>query len=115
MKMNQNNSNNSRGGFGIQRIVGTIISIIDLILVLRFILKLFGANAGNSIVQGLYDITQPFIGLFEGIFSSMKTNLFGMSGVFEPATVIAIIIVGLIGAVLLKLISTGSGRRSSGY
>lgn len=100
-----------RGGSGISRVIATIFSIIELILVFRLILKLLGASAGNGLVQGLYDITQPFIGLFEGIFATMNTNIFGIIGVFEPATVIAVVVFSFLEWVLLRLISGRSGRR----
>ena len=100
-----------RGGSGISRVIAIIFSIIELILVFRFILKLLGANAGNGLVQGLYDITQPFIGFFEGIFAAMNTNIFGILGVFEPATVIAVVVFSFLEWALLKLISGRSGRR----
>ena len=100
-----------RGGSGISRVIATIFSIIELLLVFRFILKLLGANAVNGLVQGLYDITQPLIGLFEGIFATMNTNIFGILGVFEPATVIAIVVFSFLEWVLLQLISRRSGSR----
>jgi hypothetical protein len=100
-----------RGGSGIVRIIATIFSIIELILAIRFILKLLGASTGNSLVQGLYNTTQPFVGLFEGIFASMDTNIFGVHGVFEPATVIAVVAIGIIEWVLFRIISRRSGNR----
>ena len=112
MGNNPNKYNILRGGSGISRIIATIFSIIELVLAFRFILKLLGANAGNSLVQGLYDITQPFIGLFEGIFATMNTNIFGIHGVFEPATVIAVVVISFIEWALFKLISRRSGSRT---
>jgi len=100
-----------RGGSGIPRVIATIFSIIELILVFRFILKLLGANAGNSLVQGLYDITQPMIAVFEGIFATINTNIFGIIGVLEPATVIAVVVISFLEWALLRLISRRSGRR----
>jgi YGGT family len=100
-----------RSGSGITRVIATIFSIIEMLLVFRFILKLLGANAENGLIQGLYDITQPLIGLFEGIFATMNTNIFGILGVFEPATVIAVVVFSFLEWALLKLVSGRSGRR----
>ena len=100
-----------RGSFGIQQIIATIFSIIELILAFRFILKLLGANATNNIVQGFYDVTQPCVGLFEGIFKTMNTNIAGIHGVFEPATVIAVVVIGLIQWAIFKLFFRQSGSR----
>jgi len=113
MGNSSNRYNILRGGSGISRIITTIFSIIQLILAFRFILQLLGANAGNTLVQGLYDITQPFVSLFEGIFATMNTNIFGIHGVFEPATVIAVVVISFIEWALFKLISRRSGSRTT--
>lgn len=105
MDNTQNNRSQSRGGFGIQRIIAVLFGIIELILAFRFVLKLLGANESNGFVQGLYAITQPVVGIFEGIFATINTNIAGIQGVFEPATVIAVVIIGFIEWALLKLIS----------
>ncbi len=109
MDNQENKYSFSRGSFGIQRIIVTLFGIIEFILAFRFVLKLLGADEGNGFVQGVYNITQPVIGLFEGIFSTININIAGMNGVLEPATIIAVVIIGLIEWVLLKLISKRSG------
>jgi hypothetical protein len=53
MKSFKSRFGNHQGGFGIQRIIAAIFSIIELILAIRFILKLLGASASNGFVQGL--------------------------------------------------------------
>jgi len=113
MGKSPNKYNILRGGSGLSRIIATIFSVLELILAFRFILLLLGANAGNGLVHGLYNITQPFISLFEGIFATMNTNIFGIHGVFEPATVIAIVVFSFIEWALFKLISRQSGGRSA--
>lgn len=110
MKTYENNYSESRGSFGIQRIIATIFGIIELILAIRFVLKLLGASDNNGFVQGLYSITEPAVALFQGIFSAINTNIAGIHGLFEPATIIALLIIGLIEWVLLKLISRRPDR-----
>lgn len=109
MGISQKKYKNFRGGSRAQRIIATIFSIAELILAVRFLLELLGANANNSLVQGLYTITQPFVGLFEGIFAAMNTNIFGIQGIFEPATVIAVVVLSLIEWALFRLMSRQSG------
>lgn len=99
-----------RGSLGIQRIIATVFSIIQLILVVRFVLKILGASGHNSLVQGLYNLTQPCVGLFEGIFKTMNTSIAGIHGVFEPATVIAVVVVSLIEWIIFKLFFNRSGN-----
>jgi hypothetical protein len=115
METQNHRSYDRRGSyFSIRRIIAAIFGIFELILAFRFILKLLGANTQNNIVQGLYDITQPVVVLFEGIFATVGTNIAGIHGAFEPATVIAIVIIGLVEWVLFKLISRRTGTRLTG-
>lgn len=97
-------SNTNRGSHILQRIIGALFGIIELILVLRLVLKLLGANSANVLVQGLYDITQPFVGIFEYIFAQKSITTSETAGTFEPETLIAIVAVALIALIVLKLI-----------
>ena len=91
-----------------KRIVGVLFSAVEIILGIRLILKLLGANAGNSIIKILYDITGVFIKLFEGIFSRVTINE-ASGAVFEPATLIAMVVIAVIAWVVLKLITPRTG------
>jgi len=99
--------NTKQSGPFLQRILGAIFCIIEVVLAFRMIFKLLGANAANGFVHGIYYITQFLVGLFEGIFSQIATGVDG-AAVFEPATLIAIIIVGVIAWIVLDLISSGT-------
>ena len=91
-----------------KRIVGVIFSAVEIILGLRLILKLFGANADNTIVGILYGITGFVIKAFEGIFARVTIN--EVSGaVFEPATLIAMAVFALIALAVLKLMTPREG------
>ena len=93
-----------------KRIVSVLFSAVEIILAIRLILKLLGANAGNSIIKVLYDITGIFIKLFEGIFSRVTINE-ASGAVFEPATLIAMVVIAVIAWVVLKLMTPRSGSR----
>jgi hypothetical protein len=72
---------------------GVIISIVAL----RFIFRLLGANADNSIVSWIYNASQPLVSPFFGIFGH-DVNL--LTGRFELDTLIALIVYGIIASVL---------------
>ena len=93
-----------------KRIVGVIFSAVEIILGIRLILKLLGANAGSSIIKALYDFTGIFVKLFEGIFSRVTINE-ATGAVFEPATLIAMVVIALIGWIVLKLMTPRTGSR----
>ena len=94
-----------------QRIIYTIFGVISAVLAFRLIFKLLGANPENVFVRGIYAFTQPIVGVFEGIFSSATINGAETTSVFEPATLIAMVVIALIAWVVLKLITPRSGNR----
>ena len=95
-----------------QRIVGTVFGIAEAILVFRLVFKLLGANPGNIFVRVLYAGTQFFVGIFEGIFARTPTGIAGKVAVFEPATLIAIVVVALVAWIFLKLLTPREGTRT---
>ncbi len=54
--------------WAVTRIVTLLFTVLEVLLLLRFILKLFGANANQPLVSGLYRITEPLVRPFQGIF-----------------------------------------------
>lgn len=102
--------NTSSEGSMAKRIVMVLFSIIEVILGFRFVFKLMGANPSNVFVKGIYDVTQIFVGVFEGIFSKATTTGAEATAIFEPATLIAIIVVGLIAWGVMKLMSQSTSR-----
>jgi len=91
-----------------KRIVGVIFSAIEILLALRLILKLFGANAENAFMKVLYSITGVFVMLFEGIFARVTIDK-ASGAVFEPATLIAMVLIALIAWGVLKLMTPRVG------
>ena len=98
------------GSQTIEYIIYFILGLIDVLLVFRFILKLTGANTSSSFVNMIYDLTRVFILPFEGIFSKGTTQGIETSAVFEPATLIAIVVYGILAWGIVKLIRILSGE-----
>lgn len=96
-----------------RRIVVVVFSLLEVLLGFRFVFKLAGANPTNVFVKGLYDFTQFFIGLFQGIFSNSTAAGAETKAVFEPGTLIAIIVVALIAWGVMKLMSQRTSSTSS--
>ena len=89
------------------RFLGALFCITEIVLAFRMVFKLLGANAANGFVNGIYFITQWLVGLFEGIFSQVATGV-NAAAIFEPAALIAIIVVALAAWIVLGLISSGT-------
>ena len=88
----------------VQRIAYVIFSIIEILLAMRLVFKLLGANSANAFVKGIYNITHPLVMIFEGIFSRTTVSGSENISVFEPGTLIAMIVIGIIAWILMMLI-----------
>ena len=93
--------------FMIQRYTRTPLSIlnflfdfIQLLLVVRFTLKVFGANAGNGFVSMAYDLTSPFVRPFAGIFANTTLPF----GTLEWASVVAMFFYGFLAFLFLRIL-----------
>jgi len=95
-----------------QTVIGLFFGVIEILLAFRLVFKMLGANPGNDFVSGIYTVTQYIVGVFEGIFSRVTTSGIETTSVFEPATVIAMLVVALIAWGVMKLIKPRSGHLS---
>jgi YGGT family len=77
-----------------------IVGFVDVLLAIRFILKLLGGSTVSGFVTFMYDITQPLVAPFHGIFN---TSVQGRS-ILEPESLVAIAIYSLIGWGIVSLI-----------
>jgi uncharacterized membrane protein len=85
--------------FWIARVLYFLLGVLEVILLLRFLFKLLGANAGNSFVIFLYNVSYFFVSPFNGIFNTPTIG----NNVFEVATIIAMIVYALIAWGLVSL------------
>jgi hypothetical protein len=91
------------------QIVWWIVGFVDILLAIRFLLKLFGGSTVSGFVTFMYNITQPLVAPFHGIFN---TTVQGRS-ILEPESLVAIAIYSLIGWGIVSLIHmvTRNGSR----
>ncbi len=97
-----NNVSNNPSDYGLAKfnqIIWFIIGIINILILIRFILLLLGANP-VSIVGLIYNLSIPFVWPFYGIFGQPT---FGES-YFETASIVAIVIYSLIGFLITNLL-----------
>lgn len=88
-----------------QRIVWYIVGFIVVLLALRLVLQLLGANQGNAFVDLIYGFSGIFAAPFFGMFSYTPT--YGVS-YFEVSTLVAILVYTLIGWGIAKLFTLNS-------
>lgn len=78
-----------------------LFGALEVILALRFLFRLLGANQGNAFVMALYHLSQPFVAPFHGIFSDLVLT---QNSIFEVSTLIAMAIYALIAWGLVSLV-----------
>src|SRR5579859_5045557 len=83
-----------RAGYGVQNVLANIIwlvfGIIMILLSVRFIFELLGANPANSFANFVYTTSHPFVAPFFGLFhySVLQTG----ASRFEVYTLVAIFV-----------------------
>lgn len=85
-------------------IIYTIGGFIELLIGLRILLRLLGANPSSDFVRLIYDWSTPFVAPFAGIFGQESTVVSEAgvvtASVFDWTAVIALIVYGLVIALL---------------
>ena len=84
--------------------VWLIADIIAVLLLVRVVLQLLGANVGNGFVDAIYGVSGFFAAPFFGMFSYTPT--YGKS-YLEIGTIVAILVYMLIGWGIVQLLSLG--------
>ena len=87
--------------------VNIVVSIVEVFLGLRLILKLFGASADAEFVRWMYDNTAELVAPFRGMF---ETAAIEQQYVLEFSTLFAMIIYGLAGYFLYEIVYEVSQR-----
>ena len=82
----------------ITRVVYWLLGILEGLLAIRLILKLFGANTSSSFVTFIYDVSKIFVAPFAGIFKPVESG-------FETSTLIAMLVYALVGWGIAKLVA----------
>jgi hypothetical protein len=84
---------------------------LEILLAFRLILKLAGAGLGNAFVGLIYGITGIFILPFQGIFRSGYAPGAVATSVFEPSTLVALIVYAVLAWGIVKLLRITSGQQ----
>jgi uncharacterized protein YggT (Ycf19 family) len=86
--------------FKVTQLIWLFLGIVEGLLALRFIFKLVGVNAANAFATLVYSVTDFFLAPFASLAGAPSAG--GM--VLEVSTLIAMIVYGLIGWVLERIV-----------
>ncbi|HEY4964163.1 MAG TPA: YggT family protein [Candidatus Saccharimonadales bacterium] len=87
----------------VARIIWYVAGVLIVLLGLRFILSLLGANTTNSFADFIYRASHPFVAPFFSLFN-YHNYTYGTSH-FELYTLVAMLVYGLIAWGLVKLVT----------
>jgi YggT family protein len=87
----------------ITRVVILIFTILEVLLLLRFVLKLLGANPNQPLVDGLYRITEPLVAPFQGFFPQP-------AGAIDLPALLAVLFFFLMAALIVAVVRAVTSR-----
>lgn len=87
------------------RIITFITGVLLILLAFRFVLALLGANPNNAFARFIYDLSYPFVAPFFNLFGYRLH--YGISR-FEVYTLVAMLVYGIVGWLLARLVTLGS-------
>ncbi len=98
-----NNYNNSEWYLKTRNIIYYFLGVIEVLLVVRLIFRLLGANANNVLVSALYSFTSalvlPFVGIFRAIMPTGTAQY-----IIEPSTILAMITYALMAYGIIRFL-----------
>jgi uncharacterized protein YggT (Ycf19 family) len=92
----------------VTRVITLLVTVLEVILLIRFALKLLGANPVQPLVAGLYAITEPLVRPFQGIWPQTDTPV-----VFDLPALLAIVFLFLVAALVVALVRAISSNRTA--
>ena len=92
-----------RGEGLISALISMVFGIIITLVALRFVFGFFNISALSGFISWVYDVTDPLVWPF---FSILGREVPVLAGSFELATLLALVVYGLIGGVLIRLLAS---------
>lgn len=108
---NNSAEGNASGTQTVEYLVYFIFGIVEILLTFRLVLKLLGASLSSTFVGMVYDLSGIFVSPFEGIFRRGLTEGVETTSVFEPGTIIAIIVYAVVAWGIVQLVRIFSGKK----
>ena len=98
----------ARGGsiWTASRVIALVFTVLEVLLLVRFTLKLLGANADQPLASAIYGITEPLVGPFRGVFAQPAGT-----PVVEIATILSVIFFVLLAALIVAIVRAVTGKR----
>jgi YggT family protein len=86
--------------YRLQQAIYLFFGVLEVLIAIRFLLRLFGANPNAPFTSAIAAITAPFIAPFVGVFGNVQAS----GSLFEPASILAIVIYALLAWLIAKMV-----------
>lgn len=91
-------------------IIYFLFGALEILLAFRLIFRLAGANPSSTFVSFVYALSDLFVWPFTGIFGTATARGAETTAVFEPATIVAIVVYAVLAWGFARLVVIMSGR-----
>lgn len=82
------------------QIVWYILGVFEVVMAIRFLLKLLAANAGAGFTHFIYSVSHPLVAPFLGVF---RISSLVQGSVFEWTTLLAMFVYWLVAIGIIRL------------
>jgi len=89
----------------VTRVVALFFTVLEVLLLVRFVLKFTAANPDQPLVRALYGVTEPLVRPFQGIFPTVADPV-----VVDLAALLAILFLFGVAALIVALVRAIEGR-----
>jgi len=97
------------GFYQVTRIIWAILSLLEILLGLRFMLKLIAANPDSGFAVFIYGITGPFVAPFTGLVGTPASR----GTILEVTTLIGMAVYALFFWIVVRVIRIAADRPSA--
>jgi len=87
-------------GYRLNQAVYLLFGIIEVLVALRLVLRVLGANAQAGFAQFIYGLSTPLVAPFLGLFGSPQAG----ANVLEMQSIVALVVYVVVGWLLAKLV-----------
>lgn len=91
----------------VTRVVVLLFTVLEVILLVRFILKFAAANPDQPLVAALYNVTEPLVRPFQGIFPAVTSPV-----VVDIPALLAILFLFGVAALIVALVRAVASRNA---
>jgi YggT family protein len=84
----------------VERVISLIAGILNVLLAIRFVLSLLGANVANPFASFIYSLTNPLVTPFATLFNFTPSTGIGY---FDWPAIVAMVVISVVAWIIISL------------